>query len=51
MKQVQGELVDLRDQYAALKKRVKQVEKENDDLFTENTLLEKQVAALRTQLR
>lgn len=41
----------MREKYASLKKRVTQVEKENDDLFTENTALEKQLSAIKTQVR
>jgi predicted nuclease with TOPRIM domain len=48
---VREELVDLREKYSALKKRVKQVEKDNDELFAENTRIEKQLTACRTQLR
>jgi predicted nuclease with TOPRIM domain len=51
LQQLQGELVSLREKYAVLKKRVQQAEKENDDLFADNTRIEKQLALCRNQLR
>ena len=51
LRQLQGELLSLREKYAALKKRVQQAEKENDELFADNTRIEKQLVHCRTQLR
>ena len=43
--------MSLREKYTVLKKRVQQAEKENDDLFADNTRIEKQLALCRNQLR
>jgi predicted nuclease with TOPRIM domain len=48
---MQTELLDIKDKYSSLKKRVKQVEKDNDELFAENTRIEKQLSVCRSQLK
>jgi FtsZ-binding cell division protein ZapB len=48
---MQTELLDIKDKYSSLKKRVKQVEKDNDELFAENSRIEKQLSVCQSQLK
>jgi len=41
----------VREKYVALKKKVKLIEKENDELFMENTIIDKQLISCRAQLK
>lgn len=51
VKSVTVELIDLREKYEALKKKLVQFDKENNGLFDENTKLTRQLKACQIELK